>query len=145
MSTGSMCQQVWKAAAEHVLAAEISRLWQSGHEQSCARTTQSWSAGHFGFQRDMHAISSLWEAGSEDSCNVRALLDSTLEVVQRAKIYARWWRLWRADVRAGWVAFGRYKVRGSGWRSSRQNLCRALKQPRCCKEAQLSTHASQHH
>ncbi len=58
----------------------------------------------------MHAISSLWQPDSEDNLNVRALLDSTGEVVDRAKIYARWWRLWRADVRAGWVAFGRYKV-----------------------------------
>lgn len=70
-------------------------------------------AGHFGFQRDMRAIDSLWEPGSEDNCNVRALLDSTAEVVQRARVYACWWHLWRADVRAGWVAFGRYKVRGS--------------------------------
>ena len=61
----------------------------------------------------MHAISSLWQPESEDNLNVRALLDSTAEVVDRAKIYARWWRLWRADVRAGWVAFGRYKVRHS--------------------------------
>lgn len=60
----------------------------------------------------MHAIGSLWQPDSEDNRNVRALLDSTLEVVQRAQIYARWWRLWRTDVRAGWVAFGRYKVRG---------------------------------
>ena len=58
----------------------------------------------------MRAISSLWEPESEDNLNVRALLDSTAEVVDRAKIYARWWRLWRADVRAGWIAFGRYKV-----------------------------------
>ena len=58
----------------------------------------------------MRAIASLWEPESEDNLNVRALLDSTAEVVDRAKIYARWWRLWRADVRAGWVAFGRYKV-----------------------------------
>lgn len=42
---------------------------------------------------------------------VRALLDSTAEVVDRLKIYAKWWRLWRPDVRAGWAAFGRYKVR----------------------------------
>ena len=69
-----------------------------------------WGAGRFGFQRDMRAISSLWEPESEDNLNVRALLESTAEVVDRAKIYARWWRLWRADVRAGWVAFGRYKA-----------------------------------
>ncbi len=63
----------------------------------------------------MHAISSLWQPDSEHNLNVRALLDSTAEVVDRAKIYARWWRLWRSDVRAGWVAFGRYKVRLTSW------------------------------
>ena len=92
----------------------------------------------------MHAIGSLWEPDSEDNRNVRALLDSTLEVVQRAQIYARWWRLWRADVRAGWVAFGRYKVRGSGCQRDRgrQCLCRT---PGCCSVALLKLRASQQH
>ena len=67
-------------------------------------------AGLFGFTMDMHAISSLYEPGSEDNLNVRSLLDSTAEICNRGRLYARWWRLWRADVRAGWVAFGRFKV-----------------------------------
>ena len=80
----------------------------------------------------MHAIGSLWEPGLEDNCSVRALLDSTAEVVQRARVYARWWRLWRADVRAGWVAFGRYKVCGNSSRSSRRSLCMTSQWPGCC-------------
>ena len=79
-------------------------------------------AGRFGFQRDMRAISSLWQPESEDNLNVRALLDSTAEVVDRAKIYARWWRLWRADVRSGWVAFGRYKARHHHTEQLRQHV-----------------------
>ena len=67
-------------------------------------------AGLFGFNMDMHALSSLYEPGSEDNLNVRSLLDSTAEICDRGRLYARWWRLWRADARAGWAAFGRFKV-----------------------------------
>ena len=91
------------------LPAEVWESWKSA-DMTARPSGTACCAGRFGFQRDMRAISSLWEPESEDNLNVRALLDSTAEVVDRAKIYARWWRLWRADVRAGWVAFGRYKV-----------------------------------
>jgi hypothetical protein len=64
---------------------------------------------------DMHALSSLHEPGLEDSLNVHSLLHSTTEVCDRGRLYARWWRLWRADVRAGWAAFGRFKVGDTLW------------------------------
>lgn len=89
-------------------------------------------AGRFGFDMDMRGVSGLWEPDTEDNLNVRSLLDSAAEVVDRAKIYARWWRLWRADVRAGWVAFGRYKVMPRQTVITYGNaLCPEWRQP-CC-------------
>ncbi|CAK0744791.1 hypothetical protein CVIRNUC_001574 [Coccomyxa viridis] len=65
--------------------------------------------GRFGFQKDMGAIASLWRPESEANHNVRALLESTEEVVARTKTFMRWWQLWRPDVVAGWVTLGRFK------------------------------------
>lgn len=69
------------------------------------------AAGRFGFQKDMGAIASLGRPESEANYNVRALLESTEEVVARTKTFMRWWQLHRADVRAGWTTLGRFKVR----------------------------------
>ena len=41
---------------------------------------------------------------------MQSLLDATQEIENRYKIFWRWWRVWRADVRAGWVGLGRFKV-----------------------------------
>ena len=68
------------------------------------------AAGRFGFQKDMNAIASLWRPESEANHNVRALLESTEEVVARTKTFCRWWQLWRPDVRIGWVTLGRFKA-----------------------------------
>lgn len=67
-------------------------------------------AGRFGFQKEMHALSSLKQPNAEENHNVQALLNSTQEIEDRYKIIWRWWRVWRPDVRAGWVVLGRFKV-----------------------------------
>ncbi len=69
------------------------------------------AAGRFGFQKDMNAINSLWHPASEANYNVRALLGSTEEVVERTKTFCRWFQLWRAEARHGWTILGRFKVR----------------------------------
>ncbi|CAL5224557.1 g7259 [Coccomyxa viridis] len=70
--------------------------------------------GRFGFQKEMNALKSLKMPNAEENHNVQALLNSTQEIEDRYKIFWRWWRVWRADVRAGWVVLGRFKniVRG---------------------------------
>ena len=67
-------------------------------------------AGRFGFQKEMNALKSLKMPNAEENHNVQALLNSTQEIEDRYKIFWRWWRVWRADVRAGWVVLGRFKV-----------------------------------
>lgn len=47
---------------------------------------------------------------TEDGTNVNALLHGTHEVELRLQQINRWFRLWRKDVRNGWVALGRFKV-----------------------------------
>ncbi len=59
----------------------------------------------------MNAINSLWHPASEANHNVRALLGSTEEVVERTKTFCRWFQLWRAEARHGWTILGRFKVR----------------------------------
>ena len=88
-------------------------------------------AGRFGFQKDMGAIASLWRPQSEAGHNVRALLESTEEVVARTKTFMRWWQLWRPDVLAGWVTLGRFKARPL--------LCCSLRHPsaRFCMQPPL--------
>ena len=58
----------------------------------------------------MNALKSLKMPNAEENHNVQALLNSTQEIEDRYKIFWRWWRVWRADVRAGWVVLGRFKV-----------------------------------
>lgn len=58
----------------------------------------------------MNALKSLKQPNAEENQNVQSLLDSTAEIENRYKIIWRWWRVWRADVRAGWVVLGRFKV-----------------------------------
>ena len=68
-------------------------------------------SGQFGFQKEMHALDSLLDgdtAGHGE--NVAALLHCTHEVENRVKEIYRWWKLWRADVRAGWALFARFRV-----------------------------------
>ena len=59
----------------------------------------------------MNAINSLWHPASEANHNVRALLGSTEEVVERTKTFCRWFQLWRAEARHGWTILGRFKAR----------------------------------
>ena len=58
----------------------------------------------------MNALSSLRTPNAEENHNVQSLLNSTQEIEDRYKIIWRWWRVWRPDVRAGWVVLGRFKV-----------------------------------
>ena len=68
-------------------------------------------AGRFGFQREMNALKTLKTGeDSEDSTNVNALLHGTHEIELRLQQINRWFRLWKKDVRDGWVALGRFKV-----------------------------------
>ena len=79
---------------------------------SCGTSLKGQSAaGRFGFQKDMNAIASLYNPASEANHNVRALLGSTEEVVERTKTFCRWFQLWRAEARHGWTILGRFKVR----------------------------------
>ena len=48
---------------------------------------------------------------TEDSTNVNALLHGTHEIELRLQQINRWFRLWRKDVRDGWVTLGRFRVR----------------------------------
>lgn len=85
-------------------------------------------AGRFGFQKEMNALKSLKMPNAEENHNVQALLNSTQEIEDRYKIFWRWWRVWRADVRAGWVVLGRFKVTSAAPRHAIQmRLCM-----RCC-------------
>ena len=68
-------------------------------------------AGRFGFQKDMNALKSLRTPHAEENMDAVSLLNATQEIVDRFKIVWRWWRVWREDVRAGWVTIGRFKVR----------------------------------
>ncbi|CAK0787662.1 hypothetical protein CVIRNUC_010884 [Coccomyxa viridis] len=70
--------------------------------------------GRFGFQKDMNALKSLRTPHAEENMDAVSLLNATQEIVDRFKIVWRWWRVWREDVRAGWVTIGRFKniVRG---------------------------------
>ena len=87
-------------------------LWGTGKEMARRglQDERGSAAGRFGFQKDMGAIASLWRPESEANHNVRALLESTEEVVARTKTFMRWWQLWRPDVVAGWVTLGRFKA-----------------------------------
>ena len=67
-------------------------------------------AGRFGFQKDMNALKSLRTPHAEENMDAVSLLNATQEIVDRFKIVWRWWRVWREDVRAGWVTIGRFKV-----------------------------------
>ena len=92
------------------LNASSSVLAAQGPGEAC-NLTGHFATGRFGFQKDMGAIASLWRPESEANHNVRALLESTEEVVARTKTFMRWWQLWRPDVVAGWVTLGRFKAR----------------------------------
>jgi hypothetical protein len=72
-------------------------------------------AGRFGFQREMNALASLKDPSSEEGQNVAALLGSTHEIELRIQQINRWWRLWRADVRAGWLTLARFRVGALRW------------------------------
>ena len=68
-------------------------------------------AGRFGFQREMNALKTLKSGeDTEDSTNVNALLHGTHEIELRLQQINRWFRLWRKDVRDGWVTLGRFRV-----------------------------------
>ena len=68
-------------------------------------------AGRFGFQREMNALETLKTGqDSEDAANVAALLQSTHEIELRTQQVNRWFRLWRRDVRDGWLTLGRFRV-----------------------------------
>ena len=79
-------------------------------QNSAASNHALLDAGRFGFQKEMNALSSLKQPNAEENHNVQALLNSTQEIEDRYKIIWRWWRVWRPDVRAGWVVLGRFKV-----------------------------------
>ncbi len=80
-------------------------------------------AGRFGFQKEMNALKSLKMPNAEENHNVQALLNSTQEIEDRYKIFWRWWRVWRADVRAGWVVLGRFKVTLIAPRHAHHMIC----------------------
>ena len=72
-------------------------------------------AGRFGFQREMNALETLKTGqDTEDAANVAALLQSTHEIELRTQQVNRWFRLWRRDVRDGWLTLGRFRVSPRG-------------------------------
>ena len=83
-------------------------------------------AGRFGFQREMNALETLKTGqDSEDAANVAALLQSTHEIELRTQQVNRWFRLWRRDVRDGWLTLGRFRVSlGGSWLTA-SGLCTA--------------------
>lgn len=47
---------------------------------------------------------------TEEATSVNSLLHGTHEVELRLQQVNRWLRLWRKDVRDGWVTLGRFRV-----------------------------------
>lgn len=104
-----------RCAAPHGLAVELwaDKFLTTANNASVTNARPESSARHagrFGFQKEMNALKSLKMPNAEENHNVQALLNSTQEIEDRYKIFWRWWRVWRADVRAGWVVLGRFKV-----------------------------------
>jgi len=58
----------------------------------------------------MNAVASLRSGRSEDSDNVNSLLLSTQEIEKRIPEVNRWLKLWKADVREGWLTLGKFRV-----------------------------------